>query len=266
VALAHAIRPAFGPDGEVVWTHSPTGAHGGSVHGIAVDADGNAYVSATLRGVADFGTGQIAHEDGDFALIKSFVARYTSDGTVRWAVRIGGAGLQVVSSVAADGSGNVFAAGTFSGPTHFGSIRVSSCGPWGFTDPFLTRLGPDGTVLWVRRGCAESGDGEGAGVAVDGSGNTVFAGIFLGTVRFSDTTFRSQGWWDSFVVRYAPDGTEVWAGHLAGPSDVYAEGVAISAGGDAIYVAGGFDGEMTIGASTVSGAGSHDAFLARLVP
>jgi hypothetical protein len=311
----------FGLEGDLLWARSPQGAHEGTIDGIAVDVDGNVYVSATVRGFADFGTAQVTHEDGDFALVKygpdgrvlwarqghapydagggpvavaangdviaagrftlalslggtylqggvdAFVSRYTPEGTVRWAVRIGGSALQVVNALATDASGNVYVAGTFSGSTDFGPVRLTSCGQWGFTDPYLAKLAPDGTVLWVRRGCGEGGDAEAAAVAVDDLGYAVLAGSFLGgSIRFVDTTFRSQGWWDSYVVRYTPDGTEVWAGHLAGPSDVYVQGVGVSHAGDAVYLTGGFDGVMTVGATTVNSRGSHDVFLARLVP
>jgi hypothetical protein len=81
-------------------------------------------------------------------------------------------------------------------------------------------------------------------VFVDRNGNTYLAGGFSGTVDFNPSrrrtfTLTSTGKLDAFVVKYAPDGSFVWARQAGGFEDDQATAVAVDRKGN-VFVAGGF--------------------------
>ena len=82
---------------------------------LAVDNSGNVYVGGGFEGIASFdltGSGFVltsaGGEDG-------FITRFDADGTLGWAVRYGGTGLDEVSALTVDLSGNLYAGGAFNG-------------------------------------------------------------------------------------------------------------------------------------------------------
>ena len=81
-------------------------------------------------------------------------------------------------------------------------------------------------------------------VFVDRVGNIYMAGGFSGTVDFNPSprkTFAltSTGGTDAFVVKYAPDGSLIWARQAGGFDDDQATAVAVDRKGN-VYIGGGF--------------------------
>src|SRR5258705_2716455 len=81
-------------------------------------------------------------------------------------------------------------------------------------------------------------------VFVDRNGYTYMAGGFSGTVDFNPSrrktfTLTSTGKIDAFVVKYAPDGSFVWARQAGGVEDDQATPVAVDRKGN-VFVGGGF--------------------------
>src|SRR3954464_8802651 len=78
---------------------------------IAVDSEGNAYVGAMFSSSSiDLG-GTILTNRGGF---DGFVAKYDRNGNLVWVRQAGGSQGDEIKSVALDGSGNIYAAGSSS--------------------------------------------------------------------------------------------------------------------------------------------------------
>ena len=102
--------------------------------GARIDPSGNILLTGSVVDAIDFGGGSLPG-DGYYDI---FVAKFGSAGGHVWSKRTGaGAG----TSVAADGGGNVVAAGYFVGttPVNFGGANLLSPGG---TDAFLVEFGP----------------------------------------------------------------------------------------------------------------------------
>jgi len=127
-----------GEPSAVPWTLLLEGEHLLDVVDGAVDEAGTFY------GIGDFRVAATIGSDGITALgdRDGFVVAIARDGTLRWALPIGGAGATVsVTSVAVDPRGGVWVGGTFAGVLESPGV-VDSSGPQA---GFLLLLDSDGT-------------------------------------------------------------------------------------------------------------------------
>ena len=121
-----------------------------------------------------------------------------------------------------------------------------------------------GQYRWARQFGAAGFDG-GSGVAVDGSGNTVVAGYFAGTVDFGGGPLTAAGANDIVVAKYSGSGAHLWSRRFGGTGDDQAEAVAVDAGGN-IVVAGTFSNTVDFGGGPLTSVSSADIFVAKYTP
>ncbi len=161
-----------------------------------------------------------------------------------WTLQLGTTLADVATSVAVDGDGNVFVAGSvsssFGDQSHMGS-----------TDAFVTKISPAGEALWTRM-LGTSGEESVSGVAVDERGDVYIVGSTTGELFVG----QSIGGSDIFVVSYSAEGERRW--ELAFGSSLSDTPSALAAVDGGVVVAGWTAG--TLPASTSSGG--TDAFLA----
>ena len=209
----------------------------------AVDAAGNTYVTGILRGVMDFDP-SVDRPDGSDILTPrgyadAFVAKYAPDNAFVWARRMGSDDTNINNEqieegagVAVDGAGNVFVTGSFKGQADFGPFTLTSAG---YSDVFVTKLDPNGSVLWAKSWGGSTRD-QGGGITIDVAGNVISVGTTLQVVNSSggvnDTGFE--------VRKFSPTGAAVWSKRIDNSG-----GTAVSVGTDAsgnVFVSGQFYG------------------------
>ncbi len=118
------------------------------------------------------------------------------------------------------------------------------------------------TFQWTNKAGGINAD-DGAAVATDSIGNVYVTGSFRDTVSFGDTTLIAEGdWWgDLFIAKYSTAGKLLWARQGGGTESD--KGTAITVKGNAVYVAGTFEGIAYFGDSTFISKGITDGFLAK---
>jgi hypothetical protein len=119
--------------GTVQWAKRMGGTSFDYGFGIAVDGDGDAYVTGRFQFTADFGSYSLTSAGSS----DIFVAKLDSGGTVQWATRMGGAPYDYGSGIAVDGDGNVYVSGWFKDTADFGSYSLTSAGD---DDIFVAKL------------------------------------------------------------------------------------------------------------------------------
>jgi hypothetical protein len=170
-------------------------------YSVAVDGSGNVFATGYFHGNVDFGGGGLISAGGSDDI---FLAKYNAAGVHQWSQRFGSTHLDYGYSVAADGSGNIFATGIFTGTADFGGgDRVSA----GFYDIFLAKYNAAGAHQWSQRFGSTETD-YGYSVAVDGSGNVFATGIFQGTANFGDGNLASAGNDDIFLAKFSDAAAE----------------------------------------------------------
>jgi hypothetical protein len=111
------------------------------------------------------------------------------------------------NGVAADGQGNVYVAGKFSGTSTFGDTN-SALTSFGDSDAFLAKYNQQGQLLWAKQ-FGGAGTDEADSVAVDSAGKVYVAGGYGGSSKFDSITLTNVG---GFIAKVDPTTTNVlWA-------------------------------------------------------
>jgi len=143
----------------------------------------------------------------------------------------------------------------------------------GFYDVFVAKVNASGTALSYCGYIGGSGEDNGYGIAVDGSGNA----YVIGRTWSTETTFpvivgpdlTHNGGWDVFVARVSASGTGLlsYCGYIGGSDDDFGYGIAVDGSGNA-YVTGRTSSTKTtfpvIVGPDLTENGGRDAFVAKV--
>lgn len=169
--------------------------------------------------------------------LDGFVARHDAlTGAEVWITQLGTAGDDTGRDVTMDGAGNIYVVGDrssqASGSWYGGSLA-------GVTDAFVSKINPNGRVLWTRT-IDSAGNDSGYGVAVDANGNVYVAGSASAQITGAQDP---GGFPSSFLAKFNNNGTRRWVHQYrtdnAHPSNYsYNADIAIDAASGALYVVG----------------------------
>jgi Beta-propeller repeat len=223
---------------------------------VAVDATGAVYITGAFSGSISFGS-VIKTSNGQQDI---FLAKYSGDGTLLWAVSYGGFGNDGGNALTINSSGNVVVTGYFEGNVTFGLIPASSAGAF---DVFVLTCGNlSGAVSSVFTVSGTQSEAV-QDVAIDGAGSIFITGSFSGTVNFggiSKTSINSNP--DAYVAKYNSAGAAQWVATGGGTSSDIAEKIAIDNTGSPI-ITGRYFGTTTFGAISYTALGIDDIFVAK---
>jgi hypothetical protein len=240
--------------GELLWAVHAGGT--GTVDGksVAVDSQGNVYVTGYFTGTADFDprpNDEVLNLTAAQADV--FVWKLSPVGTVVWAKKAGGSGFDSASSLAIDSAGDVYVTGQFIGTAEFDFDGVPSplISDGAAADVFLWKLDSAGvTRVIVRFG--GPGNDRGTGITIDSSGSLYLAGNFEDTADFdpSNSTFNltamadpmseNGGAADVFVLKLQNFFLQ-WAKRAGGTSFDSGNSIDVDSAGN-VYVTGNFQG------------------------
>ena len=242
--------------GKLVWVRQVGGSADDFARGVAIDAEGNCYLTGSFQSpTVDFG-GETAKRNSDSEI---FVAKFDPTGKVLWVRQAGGSGGGSGNGITVGADGYVYVCGYFSGDTTFGDLTLKNAG---FNDIFVARYDTSGELDWVRQ-IGGPGDDAASAIAVDAQGNSYITGGFEDGIRFSRTiTLGSAGLVDCFVAKLDNTGRTVWAQRAGGPNSDIGYAIALDPQGN-VLVSGGFNGtesfasEMRLHAAFRSRKGTH---------
>lgn len=130
--------------GKLLWVRSAGSAGNDHGYDIAVDKNGNAYVTGYFEGTIEFGSiNMTSATPFDYFLVK-----YDANGALQWVMQGGGAcctGNHMSRSLTTDDNGNVYVLGYFDGTIGFGSTILSAQGS---SDIFLAKYDGNGALIW----------------------------------------------------------------------------------------------------------------------
>jgi len=223
---------------------------------IAVDGTGFIYITGYFGGTADFAPGSGTYLLESHGSHDVFVAKFTANGALVWAVNVGGSELDHGNAIAVDASG-VYVTGNFEGTADFnpggGAANVTSNGD---SDIFLLKLDGDGGYLW-RKTIGGAGYDAGINVKQDPSGSLYLTGVYSGDVDFdpgpAQVLVAGYGDTDIFVLKLDPTGAFGWARGMGSSQYDYGRGLALDSFGN-VYTTGTY--QYT--ADFDPGAGSYE--------
>src|SRR3990172_283412 len=212
---------------------------------------------------------QVAHYNPDHPLL--------IDPTLAYAGYIGGNGDDRGAAIAVDSAGTAYVTGlTFSDQASFPVTVGPDLSYNGNIDAFVAKVNPAGTALVYAGYIGGNGNDQGAGIAVDSTGNA----YVTGSTESTEFTFpvlvgpdlTHNGTFDAFVAKVNPAGTElVYAGYIGGSGLLDAgAGIAVDSAGNAYVTGYTYSTEasfpVTVGPDLTHNGGGADAFVAKVNP
>lgn len=257
--LGDAFVAKLDPTGKPLWAFRyGDAAETQAAQAVALDAQGNVFVTGYFRNTIEFGASVLTSAGG----ADVFVAKLSGNsGTTLWATRFGNVSDdQLGLALTVDAVGNPFVAGTFAGTLTFTQNITSA----GLQDGFVARLdGATGTPAWGTRFGGTDYD-VARGVALDESGGVIVVGDFLGAFSIGASNLASAGATDVLVARFdANTGNPIVAKRFGGAGHDSARSVAIAAGAGPVLT-GEFEEAIDFGGAALTSAGGTDVFVAEL--
>ena len=243
-------------------------------HGIAVDANGDAYVTGVTRS-QDFPTtrGALQSKFGSGAIQNAFVARLNAYGELSYSTYLGGKASDVGQAIAVDSRENAYVTGyTSSGnfPTTSGALQRSLNG---LQNTFVTKLNANGSALEYSTFLGGNDYDFGFGIAVNQQGNAYVTGttwgIFTSTFPTTSKAYQTaySGGGDAFVSKLSTDGSAlVYSTFLGGNGYDGGRSIALDASGNAYVTGFTQSNAFPTTAAVVQSAlnGTEDAFVTKL--
>ena len=172
--------------------------------GIAVDAEGSAFVTGTTKS-SDFPTVG-AFQSRSAGDTDAFVVKVAPQGaSLTYATYVGGGGADQGAAIALDRAGDAFVAGSTTSP-NFHVAHPAQPDRRGTGDAFVFKLGPTGNAALFSTYLGGQGDDRATGVAIDGLGAAHVVGLTDGNDFPTARPFRAsrQGSGsDAFVAAFS---------------------------------------------------------------
>jgi hypothetical protein len=228
-------------NGEMLWLKPVSTSCSAIARSIALDIQGNVYVTGFTRGMSKGGDDE---EDKDI-----FIAKYWgSDGQLEWSNILGTKAEEEGMGIAVDSECNVYITGYTRGELKKGALK-------GAEDIFIARYSSEGQQEWLEQLGTWVSDA-GLGIAVDNKGNVYITGYTQDHLKEN----AHKGGEDIFIARYSSDGQKEWLEQLGTKASDLGLGIAVDSFGN-VYVTGYTAGDFNN--DTENRKGHLSVFLAR---
>jgi len=272
-----AFLTKINPSGSALLYSSYLGGSGtdrGS--GIAIDSNGNAYISG-FTSASDFPT-ESAFQNNFGGSFDAFVAKFDTNGTgvssLLFCSYLGGAGDDKAYGIAIDSGGNnVYVSGQTSS-NNFPLLAPVQSSFGGSFDAFIAKISSGGTKVYATY-LGGSSDDRGSGIAVNSAGAVYVTGATSST-NFPTVTplqLANGGGFDAFIAKLNPAGNAyLYSTYLGGSANesnastgTSTNPIALDSSGNA-YITG-FTASTNFPTATPlqsNNAGGQDSFIVKI--
>lgn len=187
---------------------------------VAIGPNDSVYVAGGFEGTLQVDTTSTLRSAGAH---DAYVVRLDAEGSVTYAIALGGSADDVPQSLAVDAAGNAAVSGAGLG---------------------TVALDPSGAPAWTKEYFGHA--------AYDAAGNLLLAGALTGARDFGGGELASQGGSDIVVVKLTADGQHLFSRSFGDAGQQQrAESIAVDPAGNAL-LAGVFDGSVDFGSSVLT--------------
>ncbi len=203
--------------GDFHWVRTWGGTSSSSVMGMTVMAPSAVFITGYFSGIVDFDPGPDIDEHSTIGSGNGFITRYSQAGNYQWTRQFGEPYQASGTNITFVEPDNLYVTGFFNGTADLNtSPGVEQHESNGWMDALLINIDTCGEYMWSRSwgGVGILNvfiDDESTSVEVDSDGNILVTGHFENSVDFEPgpegEKIQSNGLWDSFLVKFTPDGT-----------------------------------------------------------
>ncbi len=138
-------------NGNLSWARSLGGTSNDNGYGVAIDQNGNVYMTGSFAGTVDFDPGAGISNLTAVGARDIFISRLDASGNLVWAKNMGGTFDDSGTNLTLDGSGNVYTTGIFSTTVDFDpGANVYALNSMGYLDIFISKLDSNGNFVWAK--------------------------------------------------------------------------------------------------------------------
>lgn len=243
---------------------------------IAVDTNGHAYIIGDTESKDDFPLANPYQSDHG-GKTDAFIAKLSIDGSALvFSTFFGGDDDDEGEGIAVDAQGNVIFTGETESKQNEGFPLLNALQPQfgGDDDAYVAKLSGDGSTLLFSTYFGGDKDEESEAIALDSNGDIYITGETESKEHQGFPILNAAQAWhggkdDAFVAKISSDGsTLVYSTYLGGDKDDEAEGIAVTANGEAV-VTGETESKENddfplVNALQAEHGGKDDAFVTKL--
>jgi|GEM_PF-1149119 len=186
---------------------------------IVTSESGATYTVGQFQGTAVFGD----YELNSAGLNDVYVLKINPNGSVAWAVKVGGSSEDIASGIAVDAADNVYIAGSFYGVSSFGGLDYTA--PSGYRHGFIAKFDSNGGFVWSKH--MDSGSNNSATTeieTIEGNGSMVppiegsvyVSGFYENGMTLAGKSLNTNNAAvannsELFIARFQHDGDIQWA-------------------------------------------------------
>lgn len=169
--------------GSETWFKIVGGGSFNICYDIVADNSGNCYITGDYQGTLTFfGSPPVALITTEN--FKSFIAKYSTNGTLSWAKKIGSSSQVNARSIDIDNSGNAYIVGYFECvldefSLQYGEATFNSVGE---DDIYMAKYSSSGNFIHAKH-LGNRSEARANGVAIKASNQPVFCGVFKGSIN-----------------------------------------------------------------------------------
>ncbi|MEN0050459.1 MAG: hypothetical protein AAF806_25565, partial [Bacteroidota bacterium] len=221
---------------------------------IAIDSEGNILYAGRFTNSVTFGDTTLTSAGSSDA----YVIKYDANYNILWAIDIGESYTQFDPHIAVDSENNVYLTALFRNSITIDQTTITASGT---EDIFLAKFNSSGAFQWIIQTDFDEAASPSGDLEVDEHDNVYVSGWFRGNGTFGSTTISNTNTRrDGFLAKCDSNGNWQWAAQIATDDETQIDAMAIK--GDTVYVAGGMDGNITIGTDSYADTYA-DVFIAK---
>jgi PKD repeat protein len=248
------------PSGKLLWAKSWGGTGDDFASSIAVDKEGNSFITGDFYATVIFGKDTLKSAGNN----DIFITKLDPDGNCVWAKRAGNTGTDDSRSIVINSSGTgIYLTGYYQQTISFGNKSLTN---YGSSDIFLVKYDADGTCIWAKN-AGSSYTEYGDAIDLDQIGNLYMTGNYFTALNFGTVSkpvmiTAPPGGQGVFLAKYDTLGVIVWAKMIAaGTASALGDGLSVNKFNNPV-ICGYFEATCNFDGQphTVEGD-SHDGFV-----
>lgn len=255
-------------NGEYLWAIHIGGEEPDNVEDMAVDTEGNVYITGNFADSLDFDPSDQQVFLKSVGQKNIYLAKYDGKGNYQWAHSIGDISTEYAYGISVDIEGNVYLTGELPGGyTDFDPSPSTALLYHNTSSAFIAKYRTDGTYEWAKN--LRASISEGKDVTIDLEGNIIITGRFSRPTDFdfgdSSKILETYGNDDIYIAKYDKDKNYQWAINIGGTG--YSEQVRKITTDDRgnVFVTGSFTGTIYFDQKkdSLTSQGNNDIFIAK---